>query len=79
MCYPVCGVVHIKYLLLLIRKSSPCSGSNAFPLSLSEWSFTICMTPLNCYTTCAALVGVMSPLPEIDPELSPTLLLVIII
>ena len=26
--------------LLLIRKSSPC-GSSRFPLSLSEWSFTI--------------------------------------
>ena len=39
MCYPVCGMVHIKEPLLLIRKSSPC-GSNRFPLSLSEWSFT---------------------------------------
>ena len=25
-------------------KSSPCGGSG-FPLSLSEWSFTICLTP----------------------------------
>ena len=24
MCYPVCGMVHIKYPLLLIKKSSPC-------------------------------------------------------
>ena len=24
MCYPVCGMVHIKEHLLLIRKSSPC-------------------------------------------------------
>ena len=39
MCYPVCGMVHIKEPLLLIRKSSPCGGSG-FPLSLSEWSFT---------------------------------------
>ena len=31
---------------LLIGKSSPCSGSG-FPLSLSEWSFTICLTPYN--------------------------------
>ena len=27
MCYPVCGMVHIKELLLLIRKSIPCGGS----------------------------------------------------
>ena len=40
MCYPVCGMVHIKEPLLLIGKSSPCGGSG-FPLSLSEWSFTI--------------------------------------
>ena len=41
MCYPVCGIVHIKEPLLLIGKSSPYGGSG-FPLSLSEWSFTIC-------------------------------------
>ena len=46
MCYPVCGMVHIKETLLLIGKSSPCGGSG-FPLSLSEWSFTICPTPYN--------------------------------
>ena len=46
MCYPVCGVVHIKEPLLLIEKSSLCGGSR-FPLSLSEWSFTICLTPYN--------------------------------
>ena len=46
MCYPVCGMMHIKEPLLLIRKSSPC-GSSRFPLSLSEWSFTICVTPYN--------------------------------
>ena len=45
MCYPVCGMVHIKEPLLLIGKSSPC-GSR-FPLSLSEWSFTICLMPYN--------------------------------
>ena len=44
--YPVCGMVHIKEPLLLIEKSSPCGGSG-FPLSLSEWSFTICLTPYN--------------------------------
>ena len=33
MCYPVCGMVHIKELLLLIGKSSPCGGSR-FPLTV---------------------------------------------
>ena len=46
MCHPVCGMMHIKEPLLLIGKSSPCGGS-WFPLSLSEWSFTICLTPDN--------------------------------
>ena len=40
MCYPVYGMVHRKEPLLLIEKSGPCGGSG-FPLSLSEWSFTI--------------------------------------
>ena len=31
MCYPVCGMVHIKEPLLLIGKSSPC-GSSRFTL-----------------------------------------------
>ena len=44
MCYPVCGMMHIKEPLLLIEKSSPCRGSG-FPHSLSEWSFTMCLTP----------------------------------
>ena len=46
MCYPVCCMVYIKELLLLIGKSSPCGGTR-FPLSLSEWSFTIFLTPYN--------------------------------
>ena len=46
MCYPVCGMVHIKEPLLLIDKSSQC-GSSGFPFSLSEWSLTICLTPYN--------------------------------
>ena len=46
MCYPVCGMMHIKEPLLLIAKSSRCGGSG-FPLSLSEWSFTMCLTPYN--------------------------------
>ena len=41
MCYPVCGMVHIKEPLLLIDKSS------GFPFSLSEWSLTICLMPYN--------------------------------
>ena len=39
-------MMHIKEPLLLIRKSSPCRGSG-FPLLLSEWSSTICLTPYN--------------------------------
>ena len=39
-------MVHIKEPMLLIGKSSPCGGSG-FPLSLSEWSFTICPKPYN--------------------------------
>ena len=46
MCYPVCGMVHIKEPLLLIGKSSLCGGSR-FPFSLSKWSLTICLTPYN--------------------------------
>ena len=38
MCYP----------LPLIGKSSPCSGSSRFPLSLSGWSFTICPMSYSC-------------------------------
>ena len=34
MCYPVCGMVHIKEPLLLIRKGSPCSGGSRFLLLL---------------------------------------------
>ena len=45
MCCAVCWVVHIKEHLLLFGKSRPYSGGNGFPLSLYEWSFTICPTP----------------------------------
>ena len=34
MFYPVCGMVHIKEPLLLIRKNSPFSGGSGFHLSL---------------------------------------------
>ena len=43
MYYLVYGMVHIKELL---GKSSLCGGSG-FPLSLPEWSLTICPTPYN--------------------------------
>ena len=46
MCYPVCGMIHIKESLLLIGENSPCGGS-VFPLSLSQRSFTICLMPYN--------------------------------
>ena len=46
MCYPVCGMMHIKEPLLLIGKSSLCGGSG-FPLSLTVWSFTISLTLYN--------------------------------
>ena len=46
MYYLVCGIMHIKEPLLLIGKSSP-FGDSGFPLSLSEWFFTICPTPYN--------------------------------
>ena len=45
MCNPICGMVHIKPLLL-IGKSSPCGGSG-FPHSLFVWYFTICLKPYN--------------------------------
>ena len=48
MCYPVCGMMHIKEPLLLVGKSSPCSGGSEFHLLLSEWSLTIiCLMPYN--------------------------------
>ena len=34
MCYPLCGMMHIKEPLLLIEKSNPCVGRR-FPLLLS--------------------------------------------
>ena len=43
-CNKGCVMVHIKEPLLLVGKSNPC-GCSRFPLSLSEWSFTIYLTP----------------------------------
>ena len=45
-CAILSGMMYIKEPLLLIGKSSPCGGG-WFPLSLSEWSSTICLTPYN--------------------------------
>ena len=45
MCYPVWDDAY-KRSLAANRKESPC-GSSGFPLLLSEWSFTICLTPYN--------------------------------
>ena len=52
MCYPVCETVHIKEPYLLIGKSSPCASSG-FPLSLAEWSFTLCLTLMPTNRKCA--------------------------
>ena len=45
-CFILSGMMHIKEPLRLIGKSSLC-GSSGFLLSLSEWSFTICLMPYN--------------------------------
>ena len=45
-CAVLSGVVYIKEPLLLIGKSSP-SGGSVLPRLLSEWAFTICLTPYN--------------------------------
>ena len=46
-CGTLSGMVHIKDPLLLIGKSSPCSGGSGFLVSLLKWSFPICTTPYN--------------------------------
>ena len=75
MCHPVCGMMHIKEPLLLIGKRSPCGGSG-FLLSLSEWSFTICLKPYNRQAavsnkisnliTCFCSFHLSCPMPELD-------------
>ena len=37
----------VLVIMLLIWKSSPCNGGSRFPLSLSKWSFTMCLMPNN--------------------------------
>ena len=54
-------MMHIKEPLLLIGKSSLC-GDSGFPLSLSDWSFTICPTPYNRkYNVLSALLNKTFP------------------
>ena len=45
-CYSVFGMVHIKELMLLIRKGNPCSGVNRW-VFFAEWFFTICLMTYN--------------------------------
>ena len=41
------GMVHIRDLLLIIEKSTSCSGDSVRPLSLSDGFSTICLTLYN--------------------------------
>ena len=47
----ICASLSLAYIikepLLLIVPISPCSGDSWFPILLSEWSFTICLTTYN--------------------------------
>ena len=57
MCYPVCVMVHIKETLAVNgKKSSPCDGGSWGQISLSEWSFTICLMPYNSKIKCVECV-----------------------
>ena len=48
MCYPVCGMVHIKEPLLLIDKEGRKEGNVLFNDALNVECFTICYSsPLN--------------------------------
>ena len=49
MCYPICGMVHIKDPLLLIRKSSPYNGDIGFLVFLlrSPLLFVQCHITMN--------------------------------
>ena len=73
-CYPVCGMVHIKEPLLLIDNSSLCGGSG-FPFSLSEWSLTICLTPYNRRSNVlsASLNKTFLSLPLYRPNIKPVM------
>ena len=76
MCYPVYGMVHIKELLMLIGKNSPCGGSR-LPLSLFEWSFTICPLTYNRkYNVLSASLNKTFPsfLPKLLPVMKEVML-----
>ena len=66
MCYPVCGMMHIKEPLLLIEKSSPCNGSGlnktfssllATRKEVSCVNFCLSLLYGTCYTLCLFLSG----------------------
>ena len=54
-CAILSGIVNIKDTMMLMGKSSSCSGANRFPLSLSGWTITICPMPYN-WTKCVEWV-----------------------
>ena len=58
MCYPVCGMVHIKEPLLLIDKSSLCGGS-WFPFSLSEFIDIVLILITKFNTICMLTISVL--------------------
>ena len=55
-CFPACGVVHIKYPLLLIGKKEAVVVAAGFLSRLPEWSFTICPTPHNRKIKCVECI-----------------------
>ena len=52
MCYPAIMVVYITEPLLLIRNNNPYNGGSRFPISISEWAFTMCPMPYNFIQKC---------------------------
>ena len=68
MCYPVCGIMHIKEPMLLIGKSNPCSVGSGFPFSLSEWFFTIYPTPYNRKFTNVLSASLNKTFPSFPPS-----------
>ena len=55
MCYPVCGMVHIKKTLLLIGKSSPCGNGGIPPYLAISRSSQCSMTGVTKAVVCAIL------------------------
>ena len=48
MCYPICGMVHIKEPLMLIRKSTPCSCGSRSPLAFLYQMFDAIELQIKC-------------------------------